>query len=82
MRIIGIKILAGAYVGRNSTSCIGHNQSGVKDWICFHEKAFNSFMRSEGIKNYKIITLTDRMISCHWCWRLEEWMGDRFIKKI
>lgn len=44
-------------------------------------KAVNSFMHSEGIKNYKIITLTDRLISRHWYWRLEEWMEDRFMKK-
>ena len=44
-------------------------------------KAVNSFMHSEGIKNYKIITLTDRLISRHWYWRLEEWMEDKFIRK-
>lgn len=44
-------------------------------------KAVNSFMHSEGIKNYKIINITDRLISRHWYWRLEEWIEDRFMRK-
>lgn len=42
-------------------------------------KAVNSFMHSEGIKNYKIITLTDRLVSRHWYWRLCEWVSSWFM---
>lgn len=41
-------------------------------------KAVEAFMRSEGIANYKIISLEDKLISRHWYWRLAEWIRGVF----
>ena len=34
------------------------------------KESINKFMRSEGVKNYRIISLNDLLITRHWYWRL------------